>query len=178
VTAADRFERWLLAPASATRLAALRIAVGAYALVWLAAVTPELLGLADLDPARFEPVGGVAWLRLPAPSSAGMVLLLLATGAAGVASTAGWRYRSSAPLFAVGLLVVTSYQNSWGKLLHTENLLVLHVTTGRPPQRRQGRDEHHDRHRPRSPPARPPTRWPGTLGATARPGRPTAGRCG
>jgi hypothetical protein len=127
VTLLARVEGWLLAPAPAARLAAFRIAVGAYALGWLAVVSPELLGLADLDPARLEPVGAVAWLRLPAPSGAGMVLLLAATAATGVAFTAGWRYRTTAPAFAVALLVVTSYQNSWGKLLHTENLLVLHV---------------------------------------------------
>lgn len=127
MTLLARFEGWLLAPGPAARLAAFRIAVGAYALGWLAVVTPELLGLADLDSARLEPVGAVAWLRLPAPSTAGMTVLLVVTAASGMAFTAGWRYRSSAPVFALALLVVTSYQNSWGKLLHTENLLVLHV---------------------------------------------------
>lgn len=31
------------------------------------------------------------------------------------------------PLFAVLLLVLTTYRNSWGKVLHTENLFVLHT---------------------------------------------------
>jgi hypothetical protein len=101
--------------------------VGVYALGWLAVVTPELLGLADLDPARMEPVGAVAWLALPPPSSVGMALLLAATAGSGLAFAAGWRYRTTAPAFALALLLVTSYQNSWGKLLHTENLLVVHV---------------------------------------------------
>jgi hypothetical protein len=126
-TLLPRLEHWLLAPASASRLAAFRIAVGAYALGWLAVVTPELLGLADLDPERFDSVGAVAWLRLPPPSTAGMALLLVVAAASGLAFTAGWHYRSTAPVFALVLLVVASYQNSWGKLLHTENLLVLHV---------------------------------------------------
>jgi HTTM domain len=122
-----RLERWLLGPAAASRLAGFRIAVGVYALGWLAVVTPELLGLADLDTARMEPVGAVAWLRLPAPSTVGMALLLAVAAGSGLAFAAGWQYRTSAPAFALALLLATSYQNSWGKLLHTENLLVVHV---------------------------------------------------
>jgi hypothetical protein len=44
-----------------------------------------------------------------------------------VAFVAGWRYRLSGPLFAVLLLWVTTYRNSFGQVFHTENLLVLHV---------------------------------------------------
>ena len=46
---------------------------------------------------------------------------------AGIAFTAGWRFRVSGPAFAVLLLWVTSYQNSWGQIFHTENLMVLHA---------------------------------------------------
>ncbi len=46
---------------------------------------------------------------------------------AGLAFTAGWKYQASGPIFGVTLWWLTTYQNSWSKLLHTENLLVLHV---------------------------------------------------
>lgn len=121
------FERWLLADGSARHLAMLRIAVGGYALGWLCFVTPELVGLGDLDPARFEPVGVVRLFGLGPLSSAGIAAVVGVTVIAGVAFTAGLRYRLSAPVFGLALLLLTTYQNSWGKLLHTENLLVVHV---------------------------------------------------
>jgi len=40
---------------------------------------------------------------------------------------AGRWYRVVAPLFAVALLWVMTYRNSWAMPFHTENLLVLHV---------------------------------------------------
>jgi hypothetical protein len=46
---------------------------------------------------------------------------------AGVASLLGWRFRVTGPLFALGLLLTTSYRNSWGMVFHTENLLVMHA---------------------------------------------------
>jgi hypothetical protein len=38
-----------------------------------------------------------------------------------------WRYRFVAPLYAIALLAVMTYSNSWQHIAHTENLLVLHT---------------------------------------------------
>jgi hypothetical protein len=54
-------------------------------------------------------------------------LLLVAAVAAGCLFVAGWRFRISGPLFALLLLFVLTYRNSWGQVFHTENILVLHV---------------------------------------------------
>jgi hypothetical protein len=120
-------ERWLLAPGSAHRLALLRIAVGCYAVGWVIVLAPELLALTDVDRARYDPLGVVAVLHLRPLSSGALAGLVAGTVVAGAGFVLGWRYRLSAPAFAAGLLVLTTYQNSWGKVLHTENLLVVHV---------------------------------------------------
>jgi hypothetical protein len=39
----------------------------------------------------------------------------------------GWRYRWTGPAFAVLLLAVLTYRNSWSHLFHADNLLALHV---------------------------------------------------
>ena len=48
---------WLRAPAPAERLAMVRILVASYAVVWMAGALGGLLGLADADAARWQPVG-------------------------------------------------------------------------------------------------------------------------
>ena len=119
--------RWLFRPAGARPLAVVRIAIGSYALVWLLFSSPELLGLGGLDRARFDPVGIVAVTGAGPMSTRSIAFLLAATIAAAVAVVAGWRFRVTGPVFAVGLLWLTTYQNSWSKLLHSENLLVIHA---------------------------------------------------
>lgn len=124
-TLARRADRWWLGPAPARRLALLRIAVGGFAVLYLAAWRPSLAatGFADW---QFEPVGVVAPFDTPLSPAAVRGLYIAAIGA-GIAFTAGWRFRVSGPAFAVLLLWVTSYQNSWGQIFHTENLMVLHA---------------------------------------------------
>ena len=39
----------------------------------------------------------------------------------------GWRFGLSGPLFAVLLLLVVSYRNSWSMIYHVDNLLVLNI---------------------------------------------------
>ena len=65
-------------------------------------------------------------LTEPLPASLVRALVLLAF-ASEVAFLLGWRYRLSGLLFALLLLWVTTYRNSWGQIFHTEGLLVLHV---------------------------------------------------
>jgi hypothetical protein len=118
--------RWWFAPAPAERLAALRIAIGAFAVIWTAGRLGEVLGLAGLSAAQFAPVGVVRVLGAPLPVGV-IAAIAVVTIALLVAFTAGAWFRVTAPLAAVGLLWTMSYRSSWGMVFHTENLLVLHV---------------------------------------------------
>ena len=121
-----RLVRWWFAPAPAERLAALRIAIGGFAVVWLAARLPELLAVARLPASELAPVGVVRVLGRPLPVAA-VAAIALATIIASLGLTAGVRYRITAPVAAVGVLWTLSYRSSWGMVFHTDNLLVLHV---------------------------------------------------
>ena len=118
--------RWWFADAPAERLAALRIAIGSYALVWLVARAPELVARGKLGVAHFAPTGIARLLDAPLPPAA-VIAIALATLALLVAFTLGIAYRYTAPLAAVALLWTLTYRNAWGLPFHTENLLVLHV---------------------------------------------------
>ncbi len=115
------------APAPARRLGLLRVLAGGFALGYVIVRSPHLAGFADFDGSRFRPVGVVGVL-LDAPLVPWLVRALVGTTiVAGVGFVAGWHFRFTGPLFAVLLLWVTSYRNSWGQILHTENLMVLQV---------------------------------------------------
>jgi hypothetical protein len=112
--------------APAERLAAFRILTGLFGVGFLLVRLPYFLDVTRLDPSRWDPPGVLAPLGAPlAPGPAQAVFAL--TVAAGVAYVAGWRYRWSGPAFAVLLLAVLTYRNSWSHLFHADNLLVLHV---------------------------------------------------
>jgi len=118
--------RWWFAPAPRERLAALRIAIGAFAAIWTVARLGEILALAGLVASHFAPVGVVRVLGAPLPIVV-VAAIALVTVALLIAFTAGAWFRVTAPLAALGLLWTMSYRNSWGMVFHTENLLVLHV---------------------------------------------------
>lgn len=119
-------DRVWFVPIPGLRLAVLRVLIGAFALVWLIGFAPILLPSLWFPPERFEPVGVVTLLEQPLAPALGVLIWLL-TVIAGVATLLGWRFRMLAPVFAIGLLWVTSYRNSWGMIFHSENLLVMHV---------------------------------------------------
>ena len=121
-----RVELWFAAPAPAERLAMMRIAVGVFAIGYLAVRAPVFLALADRDPAGFEPVGVLAWLDEPV-ADALVVGAFVAVCATGAAFVAGLWFRISGPLFAVLALLLCTYRGSWGQLLWFENLMVLHL---------------------------------------------------
>ncbi len=108
------------------RLAVLRVLICAFALVWLVGFAPMLLTALWFPAERFDPVGVVALLDAPLPPLLG-VGIWLSTVIVGVAALLGWRFRVVGPVFALGLLWVTSYRNSWGMIFHSENLLVMHA---------------------------------------------------
>ena len=117
---------WVSEKATARRLAVVRILVGTYAVVFVAIRSWHWLDVARLPDRRFDPVGVLGWLDQPFTPGLVAVLSIL-TLLAGVAFLVGWHFRVLAPVFAVLLLVMTTHGNSWGQILHTENLLVLHV---------------------------------------------------
>ncbi len=121
-----RLARWWFAPAPPERLAALRIAIGGFAVVWTVARLPELLAVARLPASQLVPVGATRLLAAPLPVIA-VAAIAVATLGLLLAFVAGLAYRWVAPLAAIGLLWTLSYRNSWGMVFHTENVLVLHV---------------------------------------------------
>lgn len=108
------------------RLAALRIATGGFALVYLVARTGYLTSYAALPRQSFQPVGVASWLSQPLAPAAVYALHALAVLTGGL-YLLGARFRLSGPLFAGLLLWVLTYRNSFSMVFHTENLLVLHV---------------------------------------------------
>jgi hypothetical protein len=123
---ATRLDGWWRTPAPATRLAVLRLLVGGFALAYVVIRAPHLASYASFDDSQFAQVGVATLLSGPLPDLA-VRLLVPATIASGVAFVAGWRFRVSGPAFALLLLWVLTYRNSWGQVFHTENVLVLHV---------------------------------------------------
>ena len=121
-----RVDRYWRAPAPAARLATLRIIIGGFALGYVLVRAPNLGSYAGVPEEQFSPVGVTAILSEPLPGIA-VALLPLVAALAGLAFVVGWRYQVSGPIFALLLLWVTTYRNSWGQIFHTENLLVMHV---------------------------------------------------
>lgn len=120
-----RLGEWLAPVVPARRLALVRIAVGLYACVWLGLVAPDLMQRAGLGAARFEPVGIAAWTGMVAPEVVAGVIAV--TGIVGIAMVLGAGYRVTGPAFAVGVLWLASYRNSWGHLSHGEHLMALQL---------------------------------------------------
>lgn len=108
------------------RLTVLRVLIAGYGAVWCTVRAPHLLDTVDLAARRLDPVGPLWFLESPLPRSA-VVALVVATPLVLVAVAAGWKLRLTAPIGALGFLVLTTYRNSWGQLFHTENLVALHL---------------------------------------------------
>jgi hypothetical protein len=121
-----RLNGWLLAPAPPERLASLRLLVGGYVVVFMVLRMPSFWQATNLPERQWRPVGVLVPLGSPLPPAAAQVLVL-ATVVVGVAFVAGWRYRWTGPAFALAFLAVTTYRLSWGHVIHTEHLVVIHV---------------------------------------------------
>jgi hypothetical protein len=124
--AARAVARWLAPEAPAERLAAVRILVGAFAVVYLASRIPHLLSYVSFPARQFAPVGVMTLFGQPPPAAV-VYLLVGLTWLAALAFALGWRFRISGPAAGLLLLVTLSYANSWGQIFHTENALVLFV---------------------------------------------------
>ncbi len=122
----QRFDGWLFDSMPAERVATLRLLVFTFGVTYLLVRTRNLTDFLKFTGDAFEPVGPVSLLASPLPASVVMAIFI-ATVVAGVAATVGFKFRFTAPIYALGLLWVTSYRNSWGMIFHTENLLVMHT---------------------------------------------------
>jgi len=112
--------------APAERLAAFRIALGVFIIGYVAIRVGVFVELGSRERSRFEPVGVFRFIDQPMGEVVNGAVLV-ATFVLGVAFVVGWRFRLVGPLFALGLLALTSHRSSWGQLLHFENLMVLHA---------------------------------------------------
>jgi hypothetical protein len=121
-----RLNRFWFAEAPTTTLALLRVVVGGFALQYVAMRYAMYMKMASSDPQLFEPVGLAWFLDQPIPA-AGFQLLLIATLLANLAFVLGWRYRYTGPVYAVLLLCLLCYRNSWSMIYHSDNVLVFHV---------------------------------------------------
>jgi hypothetical protein len=117
---------WLMAPAPPTRLASLRIFVGLFALVFVVSRFPHLWNTVELPRRQFEPVGVLGWLSDPLPASLVRALILAAIPL-GIAFVTGAGFRFTGPAFSLVFLFVATYRLSWGHVIHTEHLVVLHL---------------------------------------------------
>jgi len=75
---------------------------------------------------HFRPVGVVTVLAEPIPALWAQALVIL-TILGSLMFVLGWRYRWTAPLYAMSLLWIETYSNSFGFIMHTDNLFVLYV---------------------------------------------------
>jgi len=121
-----RIAAWWFADAPAERLAALRVAIGAWACVYVVLRVPELAALTTMSARQFDPVGAARLSDAPLPGPV-VVAIAVATALLLAAFATGVAWRVVAPLAAAALVWTTSYRNSWGMTFHTENLMVLHV---------------------------------------------------
>ena len=118
--------RWFR-PVRPQTLALLRLLVGGYGVVYLTVRWGHLVSFGDRPADQFDPVGVIGLVTDDPLSRPWITALLVLVVVAGVAFTAGAWWQMSGPAFALGLLAVTTYRNSWGQVLHTENLVVLHT---------------------------------------------------
>ena len=82
--------------------------------------------LSRLPASRWEPVGIVNWLGFDSTTAVTVVVVLTVRRRCRRPRQPS-PGRSAPPLFAIGFLWLTSFGASWGQILHTEHLLVLHL---------------------------------------------------
>ena len=117
-------ERLVRPEMPAERLGVLRVLVGLFGVVYLLVRTVAMVS--EPHQAAFRPAGLAKLLSAPVPGWV-LVVTFVLTVATGLCFTVGYRFRATGPAFAVLLLGLLSYRNSFGMIWHTENLLVMHV---------------------------------------------------
>lgn len=125
-TSAPRGLGWWFPAVPAERLAALRILVGAYSVVYFGVRLPHWLSFAHHRAVQFQPIGVLAGLDAPLDDMLYQSLVVLTLAGAVLFAVGKW-YRVAAPVFGGLLLVVLTYTNCWGGILHSDNLWLFHV---------------------------------------------------
>ncbi len=120
------FDRWLRPEVPPERLARARTLVGAFALFYLLVRIRYFADLSVHGAGDFAPVGVARVLSAPLAAWSTTAIAGLAV-ALGVAFLARLRPNVVSPAFFAAMLWVTTYRSSFGKILHTENLLLLHL---------------------------------------------------
>jgi len=126
MTLLERIDRFWRRPMPASRLATIRLIIGTFGAIYLVVRTPHLLSYALDDVDRFRPVGVIALGGAPILPAVYQALVIV-TVVLAFPFVLGWRHRILAPLYAALLWVVLTYSNSWGQIMHTDNLFLLHV---------------------------------------------------
>ena len=122
---ATRPRTWF-APVPARRLELVRRCTFGYALGWLVVRFAYVVDVAGLPARRFEPVGVLDWMDEP-PGRPLVIAVWLVTLVACGSATLNRAVRFTAPVGAVGMLLLATLTSSYGQVFHTEHLLVLHL---------------------------------------------------
>ena len=104
----------------------MRLLTIGYALVWIA-VRTEPLARPLPPPGRAAGSQSGSSTGSAFDSTTVVTVVVVLTFVAGVAALGNVAWSISAPLFAIGFLWLTSFGASWGQILHTEHLVVLHL---------------------------------------------------
>jgi hypothetical protein len=102
------------------------MAIGGFGVAYVVARLPHWFQPLSFDRASYAPIGVLSAVTSPLPPLA-LVSLVIVTIIAGALFVAGRYARAAGPLYALALLLLTTYRNSWGMIFHVENLLVLHT---------------------------------------------------
>jgi predicted DCC family thiol-disulfide oxidoreductase YuxK len=122
-TLSNKIHDFWFEPAPATRLAMLRILVGAFVVWYLLMQQDTFLRVAHTDPSFFAPVG-IVFGHPVAPEM--FSWLYRGTIIAALCFTLGVFHRVTGPLSSIATLWMLCYQDSWSMIFHSMNLVALH----------------------------------------------------
>ena len=122
----NKLENFWFGPAPAERLAILRIATGGFSMWYLLSRFDMMERIAGTDISMYDPVGLAQLFNAPLPVAVFSSLLWITVGL-NLAYIFGWKFKYTGPAFAILLLLVLSYRNSWNMIYHNRIALLLHV---------------------------------------------------
>ncbi len=113
-------------PIAPERLSILRLITGGFSLWYLLARYEMFQKIAQSELSLYDPVGLATLLSEPLSFPVFKGLLLLTIGL-NILYILGWKFRFTGPLFALSLMLLMCYRNSWSMIYHNYNGLVMHV---------------------------------------------------
>ncbi len=114
------------APVPIGRIQIIRIITGVFSLWYLTTRFKMMNALSATNPALYKPAGVMQFFASPPPPML-ITVLLVTTVILNILFIAGWKHRWIGPAFAVVLLFVFCYRNSWSMVYHSYNLMVIHI---------------------------------------------------